>query len=318
MKKLSWRELFKVGKSEQFKDDFKNYKVPGTKTELPNRANFSGDKFPSSGDPAKIELNNWHSGNSVYQRDKKVEKSNSDIPSPVTQEKNKRESVGNETVERKSALRMRKALYADVSFQQKPDGAVSIDVTNEQAPETLETEAPTTDDMGATENNVTSKWRSVFKTAADADIDFKKDPDGTMSLKVQHVNKNETEEIPGEQQPSTQYPQAPETGSPSLPQESSPGMVVNTASLEDCTKAHKNMKERIIRQEGNLLLIARECEDKVGVFIEKKKQGLAGLNRNNSYKTIDQEIKERNGKQWGELINQAVWEHKFEQLLKNG
>jgi len=57
--KTNWRRVLS-GLLE--KDEFKPYKGTDGIT-LPNRAEYTGDKFPGSGDPAKIELNAWHNEN---------------------------------------------------------------------------------------------------------------------------------------------------------------------------------------------------------------------------------------------------------------
>ena len=320
MKKSFWRSTLQVfSKSEKYTDKFKNYKVPKSKEELPNRAEFSGDKQPSSGDPAKIELNHWHSGNSTFQKDKKVEKSNEKIPSPVTQEKNKREFMGNKGVERTSKKGSWRRVFSDVNFEQKPDGGVSIDVTGLPTPKAVSEEGPTgandgygaEDNGGETAEKTTSKWRRRFLTASDADMDFKREPDGTMVLKVKHLNNavNTQQEIPGEI-PHTQSPQAPGVETPSSPQEASFGAPQPPTIASVKCADHKNMKEHLLRKQGNLSLIARECDDKVGIFIE------AAIKGSNDKEVLAQEIKARNGKQWRELLNESVWVNHFENYIK--
>jgi len=118
---MSWRKL---AKSEEFKDKFKPYKTDN-KIELPNRAEFTGDKKPKSGDPAKNELNAWHSGNSLGKKDRKEEqKSNS---SAVLNPKVKREDFNSQ--KKTSNWRNKLLKKAEVAFKQKPDGEVNISVT---------------------------------------------------------------------------------------------------------------------------------------------------------------------------------------------
>jgi len=309
MKKSFWRTTLKVlGKSEHPKDDFKNYKVPESKSVLPNRAEFTGDKQPSTGDPAKIELNHWHSGNSAFQSDKKVEKSNEKIPSPVTQEKNKREFIGEKGAEKTSKNKGWRTVLADVNFEQKPDGGVSIDVTGLPTSDNSPKEELTdiNDSYGETPEK-TSSWRKLL-TASDADMDFKREPDGTMVLKVKHINNNDdtqATEITGEI-PHAQSPQAPGVETPSSPQESSFGTSQNNVTASTKCADHKNMKEYLLRKEGNLSLIARECDDKVGIFIE------ASTKNSNVPLVLAQETHERNGEHWRALINEAVWLNNFE------
>jgi len=310
MKKSFWRSTLKVfSKSEKYTDDFKNYKVPSSKSELPNRADFSGDKQPSSGDPAKIELNHWHSGNSAYQKDKKVEKSNEKIPSPVTQETNKREFVGKDAVEKTSNKRHWRKVFADVSFQQKSDGEVSIDVTGIATPDdSLSEETLENEEIPPTENF--SNWRKRL-TASDADMDFKREPDGTMVLKVKHLNNADNLESPNtlEETPLAQSLQAPEVEAPSSSQESFTEIPQNNVMASaNCTSAHKDMKEHILKKEGNLALIARECADKVGIFIEAS-------SNNKLPQVLAQEVHARNGKFWRELINESLWINHFDNYM---
>ncbi|MFA5395627.1 MAG: hypothetical protein WC346_06345 [Methanogenium sp.] len=117
---MSWRKL---AKSEEFKDTFKPYKTDN-KTELPNRAEFTGDKKPKSGDPAKVELNAWHSSNSLGKKDRKEEqKSNG---SAILNPKVKRENFNSQKT---SNWRNKLLKKAEVAFKQKPDGEVNISVT---------------------------------------------------------------------------------------------------------------------------------------------------------------------------------------------
>ena len=70
------------------------------------------------------------------------------------------------------------------------------------------------------------------------------------------------------------------------------------------------MKEHLLRKQGNLSLIARECDDKVGIFIE------ASIKGSNDKEVLAQEIKARNGKQWRELLNESVWVNHFENYIE--
>ena len=60
--------------AKAFKDDFKPFKTEN-KGELPNRATFTGDMEPSkTGDPAKVELTDWHEGQSKFDGFRRKEK----------------------------------------------------------------------------------------------------------------------------------------------------------------------------------------------------------------------------------------------------
>jgi len=56
-----WRQIFAVAATENFKP----YKAETGQT-IPNHAKFTGDEIPKTGDPAKIELNAWRSGDSKF------------------------------------------------------------------------------------------------------------------------------------------------------------------------------------------------------------------------------------------------------------
>ena len=324
MKKRSWRESFNVfAKSQPFDDKFDNYKLPKSKGELPNRAEFSGDKLPSSGDPAKKELTHWKDGESQFNKDKKVE-DKTKVPSPIMFEDNRREHIGKEKSERKSGWRNTLLKFSDVNFNQAPDGGIKIEVTKDSTDDELETASEVIENLPLEENITESSkfnWRKVL--SSDADMDFSRKPDGTMTLKVKHLSDDENSAFP-----SSQTPQTPELATPSPVQESfSVDDTVNTAppnamaSLSFCKDKHPETTERIIREDSNhkrkLQLIARECDDKVGVFIEQRTKGtIASYRVKGNIKVLASDVIERNGKQWRELINEAVWIAKYDDFLR--
>lgn len=310
MKKRSWRERMLVtAKSEPYTDDFDNYKVPDSTGKLPNRAEFSGDKLPSTGDSAKKELTHWKDGNSQYEKDKKVEEK-AKVPSPIIFEKNRREFMGNEIAERKSGWRNTLLKFSDVDFNQSPDGSIEIKVKNEnentdEVVDNLFEDTPTE----AKKNN----WREVL--SSDADMDFSRKPDGTMTLKVKHLQEDENlETFPPSQSPQTT---TLESVSPSPAQETfnNAPQTMTSAALAPCNE-HKGTKEYTLRKDKGLRLVARECEDKVGIFIEKRPRGTIASRVKGDIKVLAQEVHERNGKQWRELINSTVWETKYDEFLK--
>ncbi len=312
MKKRSWRERMSViAKSEPYTDDFTNYKVPDSKGKLPNRAEFSGDKLPSTGDPAKKELTHWKDGNSLYEKDKKVEEK-AKVPSPIIFEKNHREFMGNETSERKSGWRNTLLKFSDVDFTQSPDGEVAIKVKNE-SPAVVDTvvdnvlEEDRDEGTGTTTANK-KNWREVL--SGDADMDFSRKPDGTMTLKVKHLQEDENLET----FPPSQSPQNP-TLEPVMPSPVQEVYSNKFPELAPCNE-HKGTKEYILRKDKNLWLIARECEEKIGIFIERRPKGTIASRVKGNIKVLAQEVHERNGKQWRELINSTVWETKYDEFLK--
>lgn len=119
----NWRETFNT-------TAFKPYRS-NKGTDLQNMAEFTGDKIPSTGDPSKIELNSWHSGNEVSKKDR-VEESKSTGGSPLLNTSVKRTS----TPFQKNATNLNwRAVLGNVNFEQKPDGTIKIDVdySNENA-----------------------------------------------------------------------------------------------------------------------------------------------------------------------------------------
>lgn len=106
----NWREVFNV-------KEFKFYETQG-KGKLPNMAEFSGDKWPASGDSAKIELNAWHQGNNLSKKDREKEQSSTLGSSLLSKKIN---------LSKDSSLTWKNVL-SNVNFEQKPDGTVKIDV----------------------------------------------------------------------------------------------------------------------------------------------------------------------------------------------
>lgn len=137
--KNNWKAV--LSKGENF---FKRYKTDN-ETELPNRAKFTGDEFPSSGDGAKAELDAWQEGNKLFKQDVKRENKKLDYGTPLLKDENvKRDAVTDrarsEYVKPSYAGKKKswREVLADVSFKQKPDGLVTIDVTTPgKAPSTF-------------------------------------------------------------------------------------------------------------------------------------------------------------------------------------
>lgn len=316
MGKTSWREVF--AKSKPYADDFDNYKVPDSKGVLPNRAEFTGDKFPGSGDPAKIELTHWRSGNTQYEKDKKVEEK-AKVPSPITFDKNRREFVGKEVSERKvqSGWRNTFKKFSDVKFNQSPDGGIEIKVENEIKDKYMNDDAMYDENNLSKEDATTeankNNWRDVL--SSDADLDFSRKPDGTMTLKVKHLSEDDNFETDlSPQTPTTPGMVAPLPSQESFSPEQStqPNAITSSAP---CDGHSKDMKEYTLRKDKNLRLVARECDDKVGIFIEKRPNGVVAAAVKENIKVLASEVVERNGKQWRELINSSVWEAKYEDFL---
>jgi len=81
-----------------------------------------------------------------------------------------------------------------------------------------------------------------------------------------------------------------------------------------------DVHEWIIRKEGNLTLLGRECKENVGIFLLQFPKGVlakASALKNKLSFAIDKEVLLKSGHQWRELINEALWISKFEQKLES-
>ena len=164
-------------------------------------------------------------------------------------------------------------------------------------------------------------WRErLGGSFGEPDINLKRKPDGTMELNVTHPSGGENEEVqqPDQslQQDNTQM-QAPAV-TPTTETYTQQAAPAATASLEKTASA-EDVKEWIIRKEGNLVLLGRACKDRVGIFLLKFPQGAlakAAALKDKLNFAIDKEVHDRNGHTWREIINSSLWEAKFDQLLK--
>lgn len=221
----NWRKVF--AKSESFKDKFKRFPTEN-KQELINRAEFTGDKPPKSGDSAKKELDAWKAGDKLSKKDRAVEqKSNG---SAVLNEKVKREDFKSQKTSNWRDVLIK---TADVNFKQKQDGEVNISVTTPQ-PQTSsldnssESEDTENEEIGETlpadddikpinprffneeelrERARKSKlnWRDIL-AASEPDVQFKRKPDGTFELNVTHPQSEPDLPILNTTPPNTSQP----------------------------------------------------------------------------------------------------------------
>ena len=144
--KNNWRSIFKLAypydtkKSDiDLEEEFTPYKTEN-KTELPNRAKDTGDKFPNQGNPAKEELDAWKKQNKQFGKDKKVEDKGVDYGSPLMNEKSKREDVADKIKDEGvysnliGAIPKRgwRNILADMTLKQKPDGTLEVSVQDMQ------------------------------------------------------------------------------------------------------------------------------------------------------------------------------------------
>ncbi len=110
----SWRKVF----GSEFKDDFKPFTTEN-KVKLPNRAEFTGDKFPSkTGDPAKVELNAWHKDQSTFNSFRNKEKKD-DYTSLINVPEGRQEEV-EDVVSKRNKWFVR---FADIFQEQVTDGS---------------------------------------------------------------------------------------------------------------------------------------------------------------------------------------------------
>ena len=123
-KMKNWRNVFAAAKDEEF-DGYKT----DNGTELPNNAEFTGDKNPSGGEPAAIENKAWAAGDKEGAADRKRENAASDNGSALMGEKSKREDVGSH-MKVKAGWR---GVFADFNLKKKEDGSLEVNITDEPA-----------------------------------------------------------------------------------------------------------------------------------------------------------------------------------------
>lgn len=123
-------------------DAIKDHYKTDNKVTLPNSADFSGDLWPSSGNPVTREQEDWHAGNKKEQSDVTREnKAQKEFTSPLMTGDDRSEdvashikepqvlpkhlaSIGNQSVD---TIRQ---IIADLTFTKEPDGTVEIEMTD--------------------------------------------------------------------------------------------------------------------------------------------------------------------------------------------
>jgi hypothetical protein len=297
-----------------FKDDFTPFKAENGE-KLPNRVTFTGDKPVSkTGDPAKVENNAWHRDNAEFKKFRNKEKKD-DYTSLVVTPDGRQETMLDKVANQHKWFRKftnvldapeDKGLSTDI-----PDNVVGVGMPEQ-------TSAP----QNTVSSTVKSNWRQTL-SYSEPDINLKRKPDGTMELNVTHpagnANEQETETIPA----AAQSVSPDNSSSTTMPGTGQAGPTQNTATSslqkEACKEAGSDVNEWIIRKEGNLVLLGRECKDKAGIFILKFPEGsmakAANLQDKLSF-SIFKQIVDKNGHTWQELINSSVWQAKFDDLVK--
>ena len=300
---LNWRVIFST------KEDQKPgvYKSPAGKR-IPNNAEFTGNKFPSSGNPVKHEQSAWAEGNKLQQSDSKKEiavKQNS----PIMDEKTRREKF--ESLKTKSASRFFvqssepsnwRSFFltkkADTSFKQKPDGTLQIDVTTPrpgqpqldgQAPnQEIVPQAPATP---ATETEQPEEKKSSEKRAFYEDNqDFMK----WFSEKSQDPNFIELYHT------YVERAHLDNTEEPEIFEEWAYKRYMDEVAQVPVSASEK-VSSWTIDEKGDYRLEGRECKTHCGVAIMKGNEEL-------EFQKIA-----RQGHEWRELISQGVWQNKLEQ-----
>jgi hypothetical protein len=212
-------------------------------------------------------------------------------------------------------------VLSDVKFNRTNDGTITLDyaetgstpnsVSNTSQSQSIQESAETNshnpeqtsegnqegNSMSGTASKKSSanNWRKVLATP-EPDINFKKKPDGTFELNVTHPAPEQEEaiqeNIQQQEQATDQAGQTP---------------TATSSKTSDVT-------EWIIKKQGNLVLLGRECDTCVGVFIAK--ENISKTASKDRYDIRASEKLDKNGHTWHELINQSVWENKFLDMVK--
>lgn len=278
---------------------------------LPSEAEFSGDKTPKSGDSAKVELNSWHKLNSQFKQD--IDKEQQSNNSSIFYSKNKRENVKNASLEKRSSVLILLKNFLKSKFisilQEDPDSLTDTDIqkfTNlvDEATSTQDLQSIFTlgslvekgyriQDWGDILEEFINTQDSVMSSLKFSDVQFEQKPDGTVKINVEYPSDSDNLNIPDIDQELTSAPQ------PEQSQEETPQSEAKTSSC------NTDIKSWVIKEASNKRLIGRECKDACGIFIEDQSgKVLLGDRIKKTAKFSD----------WREVINEAVWVAKFDDL----
>lgn len=169
----NWRQVIgesfnKTKKDIDIGDDFEFYKNEDG-VEYQNHGKFTGNKFPKSGDPAKVELNDWHSQNKEYEKAKKKE--DGEFGSALMTEKSRYETVDDKLKDKDVVPKIMggnikhsnwRRTFADVQVEKKPDGSIKINV-DEQSNAPMEYTQQLTPQENTEENPEEVKQASKIK-----------------------------------------------------------------------------------------------------------------------------------------------------------
>lgn len=296
-----------------FKDDFTPFKAENGE-DLPNRAKFTGDKPVSkTGDPAKVENTAWHDENAEFKKFRNREKKD-DYTSLVVTPEGHQETMSDKVANQHKWFR-RFANVLDAPEDQSLSTEMPANIVGVGMPEQTPVQQNT---VATTKFN----WRKIL-SYSEPDINLKRKPDGTMELNVTHPAGAGNDEQAVETTPAAQVTPQDNSSATTMPStgQTSPEQNTATSSMqkEACKETASDVNEWIIRKEGNLVLLGRECKDKAGIFLLRFPDGAmskaAALKDKLSF-AIDKEIIEKNGHTWPELINSSVWQAKFDNIVK--
>ncbi|MFA5724141.1 MAG: hypothetical protein WC979_07845 [Candidatus Pacearchaeota archaeon] len=311
---MNWRKIFST------KEDQKPgvYKIPDGK-QIPNNATFTGDKFPSSGNPVNKEQSAWKEGNGLQRSDSKKEIS-VDKNSPLMDGKTRRERF--ESLRSRSASRFfQKASNipdwrytfltkkADTSVKTKPDGSLQIDITTplpgqgvQQGVQQGQVSAPISPEVQPIEptepeKKISEKSASERKAFYESNPEFKtwlaaksKDQEFLQEYHTYMDREHLSNEEPlvFEDWAFGEFNHEKEYNQKNQPQPA----LSTTTSIEPTTW--------LIDQKGDYRLEGRECVTHAGIRIMKGND------------EIEFQKIAKQGHEWRELIPQGVWQTKLE------
>jgi hypothetical protein len=196
----------------------------------------------------------------------------------------------------------RKILAEDVSFKNKPDGTVQIDITSH--PNEPLTQNPTTQQPAPMSPQDVQQKEQQTGTSTEASLN--KESFVQPGQKVKHISSGLTgtvDKIVGKEvyvntdNGSTAIWGLNEINAISAaPQTNTPA--------QNISQYFAGAKKWDIKKEGSLLLIGAECEKCVGIQIEK------------DGKVVEAYMADKNGHEWREIVNQSVWEEKLKDYSK--
>jgi hypothetical protein len=193
-------------------------------------------------------------------------------------------------------------VFGDVSFKNKPDGTVQIDITSH--PNEPLAQNPITQQPGAM--SPTDVQQKEQQTGTSAEASLSKESFVQPGQRVKHINSGlmgTVDKVEGKDvyvntdNGSTAIWGLNEINAVSAaPQTNTPA--------QNISQYFAGAKKWDIKKIGNLSLIGAECEKCAGIQIEK------------DGKAVESYMVNKDGHEWRSLVNQAVWESKMEEYSK--